>query len=146
MAFLENDDPDHKLEVNHIDYDRTNNVYTNLEWCTHQENVAHSAKVGKYSRYGSDNPNYGNRTLSKFYSENPDIAKEKQSRPGKQNGRCRKTDLYYNGWLIKTFDYYEQCVEYVAEKLSKSLSYVRHRLHDDMKTNSTYYGYAIVKY
>lgn len=28
--------------VNHIDYDKNNNVYTNLEWCTQAQNVHHS--------------------------------------------------------------------------------------------------------
>ena len=31
-------------EVNHIDYDRTNYMWTNLEWVTHKENVQHSSK------------------------------------------------------------------------------------------------------
>lgn len=42
-------------EVNHIDYNRTNNSASNLEWVTHQENVKHSSKVGHYSRYGDRN-------------------------------------------------------------------------------------------
>lgn len=35
-------DGDQSLEVNHIDYDRKNNHYSNLEWVTSQENTAHS--------------------------------------------------------------------------------------------------------
>lgn len=35
--------PDDKPIVNHIDKDGTNNKVTNLEWCTHQENMQHSA-------------------------------------------------------------------------------------------------------
>lgn len=31
-------------EVNHIDNNQSNNHYTNLEWCTHQENMIHSFK------------------------------------------------------------------------------------------------------
>ena len=31
-----------KNEVNHIDKNRSNNYYKNLEWVTHQENIAHS--------------------------------------------------------------------------------------------------------
>ena len=33
---------DNKDTVNHIDCDKTNNVYTNLEWCTASENVIHA--------------------------------------------------------------------------------------------------------
>ncbi len=37
--------PDNKPMVNHIDGNRKNNDVKNLEWCTHQENMAHSKKM-----------------------------------------------------------------------------------------------------
>ena len=54
-AFIPN--PDNLPEVNHKDYDRTNNNVDNLEWCTHANNIAHSAGTGHYSHFGKDNPN-----------------------------------------------------------------------------------------
>ena len=68
-------------EVNHIDYDRTNYIWTNLEWVTHKENVNHSSK----------NTNH--------YS---------QSKIGENNGRSRFTEeqvifmrnMYDNGSSI----------------------------------------------
>ena len=39
-AFVDN--PKGKKYVNHLDYDRSNNIAANLEWCTQSENVQHS--------------------------------------------------------------------------------------------------------
>jgi hypothetical protein len=43
MAFISN--PEDKLFVNHIDGDRTNNNFENLEWVTQSENAQHSIDV-----------------------------------------------------------------------------------------------------
>lgn len=61
-SFLEN--PENRPQVNHKDFDRTNNVLSNLEWCTPKENNVHaSTKNGrKYiGLKGALNPNYNNR-------------------------------------------------------------------------------------
>jgi HNH endonuclease len=35
-------------EVNHIDFDKLNNAVTNLEWCSHAENMAHARDNGRF--------------------------------------------------------------------------------------------------
>lgn len=81
-------------EVNHKDFNRTNPNADNLEWVTHADNVKYSHKAGNYKgKYGKDNPNYGNSKLHKRYEADKNLAKEKQSRPGGQNGRARKCKL-----------------------------------------------------
>lgn len=47
-AFIPN--PENKAEVNHIDCNRLNNNVTNLEWCTHSENIRHSRGLNRYPK------------------------------------------------------------------------------------------------
>ena len=44
MAFIPN--PENKRCINHIDGNKTNNSISNLEWCTHSENLFHGYKIG----------------------------------------------------------------------------------------------------
>ena len=44
MIFIPN--PDNKPEINHIDGDRANFALSNLEWCTHKENMRHAHRTG----------------------------------------------------------------------------------------------------
>lgn len=51
-AFIPN--PNNLKEVNHKDYNKTNNNITNLEWCTHQDNM-----VDMFKHYGKNKtPNF----------------------------------------------------------------------------------------
>lgn len=147
LAFIPNNEPK-RNEVNHKDFNRKNNHADNLEWLTHAENVKYSRNAGRYpSQIGKNNTNYGNKKLSKKYRNDPVLSKEKQSRPGAQNGRCRKVDLYYKGELIRSFPYYKLCCEYLMEVLSlKSTSYISNVFNKYSKTGQEYKGYSVIKY
>ena len=49
--------PDNLLEINHKDFNRTNNCVDNLEWVSHVDNIKYSADRGRYKnlRLGKDN-------------------------------------------------------------------------------------------
>lgn len=44
LYFINN--PNNYKCINHIDGDKTNNHYTNLEWCNYSQNIKHAHKLG----------------------------------------------------------------------------------------------------
>ena len=145
-TFLEERNYKDGWEVNHIDYNRKNNCLSNLEWCTHEENIRHSI-CNKPDMNGENNPNYGNKKLSKIYSENPKYALEKQSRKGLQNGRCRKI-IMHNENINLIFNYMEDCIKYLVDnnipKTSNNVA-VRGGIDRSIRNNTKYFGYSFEK-
>lgn len=112
LAFIPN--PDNLPEVNHKDFNRANPRVDNLEWITRKDNVRYSLS-NRIDYHGENNPNYGNHKLSEKYKNNKLLSKEKNSRPGLQNGRCRKIELYYDNTYVCTFDYISLCCQYFID-------------------------------
>lgn len=48
--FLENPDPEHFTDVNHIDGDKSNNRADNLEWCDRSYNLKHAYALGLHNK------------------------------------------------------------------------------------------------
>ena len=82
------DNPDNKPQINHIDGNKLNNHYTNLEWvtnqenCNHRDNILNKKNIGEKSsmakltedeaiyikeNYQSRHPDFGSTPLSKRF-------------------------------------------------------------------------------
>ena len=147
IAFIPN--PNNLEEVNHKDFNRANPKWDNLEWMTHKDNVEYSKNAGHYKgKCGSNNPNYGNNKLKEIYKNNPDLAKEKQSRKGIMNGRCKKVKLYIDGKFIKEFEYINSLCEYLINKYNfkTTIDSLRTTLRKCNKENKLYRGRFFMKY
>lgn len=57
--FVENNAPDVKDQVNHLDGNKDNNRADNLEWCTAQQNQTHKIEILGKDTKGKKNPMYG---------------------------------------------------------------------------------------
>ena len=94
---------------------------------------------------GEKNPNYRNHTLHKKYLENPQLALEKQSRPGKQNGRSTPIDMYDSNMdFVQHFTYIFDCVDYLIKNnitKSKSENAVYFGIYCSNKNKRKYRGY-----
>lgn len=141
------DNPDNLPEINHIDFNRINNKVDNLEWCTHKDNVRYSKQAGHYymleGRYGELNPNYGNHKLSEFYKNNPEISKIKNSRKGKQNGRCIPVRVIKDD-MVEEFDYIGEAVKFLKDLdlTHNKDDVVRNRIRKSMIDGTKYLGYT----
>lgn len=88
-TYIENSDPKTKKEVNHIDHNKLNNDYKNLEWVTHAENIQKAYKAGAIpenkhyaGRYNIETHTYTDEnhlkthmTLAEYLRLRPDLTK-----------------------------------------------------------------------
>ena len=82
LQFIENDDPDNKKQVDHIDRNKLNNHINNLRWCSSSENNKNRSSYNNYKCEYFDNIDdecilvdiYGNHTFENYYfDEKTDI-------------------------------------------------------------------------
>ena len=139
-------------EVNHKDFNRQNNVASNLEWVTHAENIQYSNKYGKPKNIqGANNPNWGNKRLHEKYQVDKELARFCQGRPGSRNGRAAPVDVYQateDGLVfVGHFDYLGACAEYMHENFDfpENPEAFRLGVRRSIKRNVPYKGFVFRK-
>ena len=80
--------PDNLPEVNHIDCDRTNNRWDNLEWCTHQENIAYRDKLGHTAKH-----NHPKKSVIAVNSETSEVFWFESQREAGRQLRVNQSDI-----------------------------------------------------
>lgn len=148
QTFIPN--PNNLKDVNHKNFNRTDNRVDNLEWLSHGDNVRYSIKHGRHvcttDLNGANNPNYKSTTLKKFYMEHPDEALRILSRPRGQNGRAKRIKTRATG--LNSDEIYFDCLLDCAEFLisvtgmqvkAKSLAY---RISKAATNGTLIHGYA----
>lgn len=137
------------LEVDHIDFNRKNNKSDNLKWSTHKDNVEHTVDAGRHvccsDISGSNNPNYGNHVLSEIYRNDKELSKQKQGRPGSQNGRSRSVSIS-NDISSFIFGTLSECAAFLIDSglsNSSNVSYLSTLISRNAKQNKPYAGFNI---
>jgi len=100
MAFIPN--PNNYPEVNHIDADKLNNFASNLEWCTHAQNLKHASFMGclvvgedhASARFTNEQVIY----LRKLFDENPKINHSQLAREYKVANSTMWRMLHRQAW------------------------------------------------
>lgn len=138
-------------EVNHKDFDRTNNSADNLEWVSHKDNVAHTISAGRHvcnrDLSGSNNPNYGNHKLRSVYASDKSLSKEKQSRAGSSNGRAVGV-LMCGGAADVSFGTIKECAKYMVDTIgitNVKIETVAFKISQCVKSGGQYLGFTFKK-
>lgn len=109
-AFCENDDPEHKTVVNHIDGNPSNNSASNLEWCTPAENAQHAIDTGLKGDWKGRKLRYPVLRIetNSLYNSMSDVDKAMGRKPGYCNERITHgeicTDADGNVWTLKVLN------------------------------------------
>ena len=108
-AFIPN--PDNLPEVNHKDEDKTNNLASNLEWCTAHDNKVHGSRRARVARKVSD----------------PSISRKNNTsgRKGVYKSPWNTWKAYFNGKYLGTFKTFEEAVSAREKAETEAYHYER---------------------
>ena len=111
IIFIENDDPVHKTEVNHINGNKYDYLIDNLEWITPGDNQRHAYKIGlRTAQKGEQScrTNYTNeeiKEICKLFSEGKSISQIIKLYNGKFTKSVLQKIKYKKTWKHISKDY-----------------------------------------
>lgn len=113
LAFVQNDDPSNKTQVHHIDHNKKNNHYLNLQWVTPSHNITMNyrtgsqvGKAGLQGKFGRDNPE--SKLVKQYHPEDglvnvfwgiKEAARETNSDQAHITAVCRGRLKKHNGFI-----------------------------------------------
>lgn len=121
LHFISN--PNNLPEVNHIDEDKSNNVWTNLEWCTSEYNCNYGTRNQRQSEAHKGKEPW-NKGKTNVYSEE---YKAKIGESHKKKVYCLETDKTYNS------------IKEASKELNISRSSISNHLHGRSKSCGGYH-------
>lgn len=121
VAMLFIDNPNNFPIVHHIDGDKTNNHFTNLQWTTYEYNNKHARESGLNNISKSNSERWKDEDFRKRISKSISEGKiRNQSSAGEKNGRFRYR-IYQNDILISR----KELKEYLCFSQSYTDSLIR---------------------
>ena len=136
--FCDNDDPEHKTVVNHIDGNIKNNSYTNLEWLSQSDNIKLRAKYKQQPHVTCEElpPNavcvgdYYGHTFSRYWVCGEDLIMQlKRGDKNKLKYKYVNASPYRHG-DHRSVTLYDDAGCKVIRGLTKLLNTVNGRVHD----------------
>lgn len=92
-AFIPN--PNSLRDVNHIDGNKTNNLETNLEWCSRSENIKHAYDTGLRIAHVGDAIKNKSKAVLQFKEDGTFVAEYPSATEAAKRNMCKQSNISY---------------------------------------------------